>query len=87
MSDVAIPVGATPKPKLDHPVSPVTVIVFLSVLAAGLAFTAYSLYSDMQDAGVQAVSSLPFKKLRRGHVIDKAKRGPVAAGDAIECGR
>jgi PiT family inorganic phosphate transporter len=60
MSDVAIPVGASAKPKLDHPVAPVTAIIFLTVLLAGIGYAALSIYSEVRDAGVTTETSLPF---------------------------
>src|SRR5579862_7951422 len=47
-------------PKLDHGVNPLTLILFLGVLAAGTLFVAYSIYSDIDAAGVQVSSFLPF---------------------------
>jgi PiT family inorganic phosphate transporter len=60
MSDVALPVGASAKPKLDHPVAPTTAIIFLTVLLAGIGYAALSIYSEVKDAGVTAETSLPF---------------------------
>jgi len=60
MSDVAIPVGASAKPKLDHPVAPATAIIFLTVLLAGIGYAALSIYSEVRDAGVTTETSLPF---------------------------
>ena len=36
MTDVALTVGASPKPKLDHPVAPTTPILFVNILVAGI---------------------------------------------------
>ncbi|RUO97888.1 inorganic phosphate transporter [Hyphomicrobium sp.] len=67
MSDVAlsgaVPSGAgspSSRPNLDHGTSPITVLIFLSLLAGGLFFTAYSLYQDIQAAGVPVTTWLPF---------------------------
>ena len=38
MTDVALTVGASPKPKLDHPINPATAILFLSLLLAGILY-------------------------------------------------
>jgi PiT family inorganic phosphate transporter len=48
------------RPKLDARVSPLTAILFFGLLAAGVLFTAYSLYSDASDAGVRTTTWLPF---------------------------
>src|SRR5262245_2680019 len=48
------------KPKLDTKISPITVIIFVGLLAAGVLFTSYSLYSDVSDTGVRATTLLPF---------------------------
>lgn len=68
MSDIAfqpdIAGQAPPKgPKLDQKTNPVTTIVFFGLLAAGFLFTAYSLYSDMQEAHVPAQTYAPFALL------------------------
>jgi PiT family inorganic phosphate transporter len=56
--DTSLPKAA--KPKLDARVSPLTAILFFGLLAAGVLFTAYSLYSDVSDAGVRTTTWLPF---------------------------
>src|SRR5262245_59269275 len=48
------------KPKLDTKISPITVIIFVGLLAAGVLFTSYSLYSDVSDTGVRTTTLLPF---------------------------
>jgi inorganic phosphate transporter, PiT family len=48
------------KPSLDSKKSPLTVVVFLSVLAVGLFFTAYSLGTDVTEAGTDTTNWLPF---------------------------
>jgi inorganic phosphate transporter, PiT family len=60
MSDVAIPVGASAKPKLDHPIAPVTALIFVGMLVAGIGYAALSIYSEVRDAGVTTETSLPF---------------------------
>jgi PiT family inorganic phosphate transporter len=67
MSDVALS-GALPgrsggqssKPNLEHGTSPVTVLIFLALLAGGLFYTAYSLYQDIEAANVPVTTWLPF---------------------------
>jgi PiT family inorganic phosphate transporter len=65
MADVAaLPGSIEPAghggPKLDHGVNPLTVILFLGVLAAGILFVAYSIYSDIDAAGSRITAILPF---------------------------
>ena len=48
------------KPKLDHPLDVRTILVFLAILAAGLLFTAYSIYSDIDASGTSIKSALPY---------------------------
>jgi inorganic phosphate transporter, PiT family len=52
--------GASPKPKLDQPVNPLTLILFFGVLAAGFLFVAYSLYVDVGESGAKITTYLPF---------------------------
>ncbi len=47
-------------PKLDHGINPLTLILFFGVLAAGLLFVAYSIHNDMEAAGAQLTSYVPF---------------------------
>ena len=52
---------AVEKPKLDHPSSPLTLILFFGALAAGLLFMAYSLYDDVSATGVKTTTTyLPY---------------------------
>jgi inorganic phosphate transporter, PiT family len=64
MSDIAALPGsiepASSGPKLDGGVNPLTLILFLGVLAAGLLFAAYSIYSDIDAAGAKLSSFLPY---------------------------
>jgi PiT family inorganic phosphate transporter len=61
MSDIAapMPMQASPKPGLDAKAGPATAIIFILLLAAGLLFTAYSLYTDMKETGVPVSTYLP----------------------------
>jgi len=56
------PAGAQPsaKPHLDHKSGPVTAIVFVLMLAAGLLFAGWSLVGDVQDAGAITAAWLPY---------------------------
>jgi PiT family inorganic phosphate transporter len=58
MSDIAVPTPS--KPDLGTETSPVTILIFLSLLIGGLIFTAYSISSDVQEAGVQNTTWLPY---------------------------
>ena len=50
---------SSPKPKLDHSFDVRGVILFLGVIACGLAYTAWSVYSDLQETGAPIVTYLP----------------------------
>src|SRR6202045_485306 len=52
--------ASSPKPKLDQPINPLTLILFFGVLAAGFLFVAYSLYVDVDETGTKVTSYLPF---------------------------
>ncbi|MFA6262803.1 MAG: inorganic phosphate transporter [Bacteroidia bacterium] len=51
------------RPRLDHKPGPVTAIVFIGLLAAGLLFAAYSLVSDVNEAGARTTTYLPYMLL------------------------
>jgi PiT family inorganic phosphate transporter len=48
------------RPRLDYKAGPATMIIFVGLLAAGLLFTAYSLMSDVTNAGVPTRTIAPF---------------------------
>ena len=50
----------TSRPRLDKSLNPLTVIAFVAVLAAGLLFTAYSLYSDVVSSDIRVTTWVPF---------------------------
>jgi PiT family inorganic phosphate transporter len=65
MADVAVLPGSIEParsggPQFDQDVNPLTVILFMGVLAAAVLFVAYSIYSDIDAAGVKVSSILPF---------------------------
>src|SRR5882757_3148325 len=65
MTDVALggAVGTTassPRPALDKGFNPLTAIIFFGILAAGLLYVAYSLYADVEGAGVKTTTYLPY---------------------------
>src|SRR5580698_7937684 len=47
-------------PKLDQGINPLTLILFLGVLAAGTLYAAYSIYSDIDAAGTSVTSLMPY---------------------------
>jgi PiT family inorganic phosphate transporter len=62
MSDVAAPMPgqASPKPNLDTNVAPTTAIIFILLLAVGLAFTVHGVYTDVSESGVPVTTYVPF---------------------------
>ncbi|MFY9622786.1 MAG: inorganic phosphate transporter [Rhodoplanes sp.] len=68
MTDIAATPHSTPsappglggRPKLDHPVSPLTGILFIGLLGAAILFVAYSLYVDVETSGTKVTTVLPF---------------------------
>jgi PiT family inorganic phosphate transporter len=52
--------GHDPKPKLDHKLDIRALLVFLAVIALGLAFTAWSIYQDLVESGAPVTTYLPF---------------------------
>src|ERR1700691_43321 len=64
MSDIALPGSIEPAkqhgPKLDHATNPLAIILFMGVVGAAILFAAYSIYSDIDAAGVKISSVLPF---------------------------
>ena len=64
MTDVALPGLIEPArrkgPNLDTGVNPLTVIMMMGVVAAGLLFVAYSIYVDIDASGAKVNSYAPF---------------------------
>ena len=58
--DMQEPAKASIRPRLDHPMDIKTILIFLAVLAGGLFFTAYSISRDIDEAGTQVTTALPF---------------------------
>src|ERR1700704_3478800 len=48
------------RPKLDHPIEPLTVIIFLGIIGSALLFVAYSLYGDVAEPGAKVPTYLPY---------------------------
>ncbi|HUP07652.1 MAG TPA: inorganic phosphate transporter [Caldimonas sp.] len=58
---VALPLPAeASRPRLDANSGPVTVLVFLGLLAVGLFYTAYSLYADVSTSSPRTTTWLPY---------------------------
>ncbi|MGA7325850.1 MAG: inorganic phosphate transporter [Rhodomicrobium sp.] len=51
---------ASPKPNLSSKTRPATAIIFILLMGAGLLFTAYSLYNDVEETGTAVTTYLPF---------------------------
>ncbi|MGD9539552.1 inorganic phosphate transporter [Methylocystis sp.] len=49
-----------PKPKLDQSLDIRGLLVFLAVMACGLGFTAFSIWSDLRESGAPVTTYLPF---------------------------
>src|ERR1700684_1248777 len=64
MSDIALPGSIEPAkqrgPQLDHATNPLAAILFMGVVGAAVLSPAYSIYSDIDAAGVKVSSILPF---------------------------
>jgi inorganic phosphate transporter, PiT family len=65
MADVALQAQAgtgavAVRPRLDRGLDPRTTIFFLLLLAGGVFFVAYSLYSDVQASGTRTTTILPY---------------------------
>src|ERR1700744_4730932 len=57
------PIQPASRPNLDKGFNPLTMIIFFGILAAGLAFVAYSIYSDVDATGTKVTSLLPYMLL------------------------
>jgi PiT family inorganic phosphate transporter len=65
MTDIALQLQAgtgaiAVRPRLDGGLNPGTAIIFLLLLAGGLLFVAYSLYSDIAESGTKTTTFLPY---------------------------
>jgi PiT family inorganic phosphate transporter len=68
MTDLAIhqpidqggPIQPASRPNLDKGFNPLTLIIFFGILAAGLLFVAYSIYSDVSATGTRVTSYMPY---------------------------
>ena len=59
-STVVLPASSASRPRLDQKAGPVTTIIFIGLLAAGLLFTGYSLVNDITNAGNKTLTWLPY---------------------------
>src|SRR6202790_5843798 len=59
-TDEGAPVQPAARPNLDKGFNPLTMIVFFGILAAGLLFVAYSIYSDVDATGTKVTTYLPY---------------------------
>ena len=57
--------AASSKPHLDQKSGPLTGVVFVGLLAAGLLFAGWSLIGDVNDAGAGTTAWLPYLLLAR----------------------
>ena len=62
MSDIAAPMPgqASPRPNLDTNFAPTTAIIFILLLAVGLAFTVHGVYTDVRETGLPVTTYVPF---------------------------
>ena len=63
MTDLALPGSIEPavkRPNLDKGFNPLTMILFGGILAGGLLFVAYSLYTDVEATGTKVTSYVPY---------------------------
>src|SRR6202020_449959 len=54
------PIQPASRPNLDKGFNPLTMIIFFGILAAGLAFVAYSIYADVDATGTKVTSYMPY---------------------------
>jgi PiT family inorganic phosphate transporter len=54
------PIQPASRPNLDKGFNPLTMIIFFGILAAGLLYVAYSIYSDVDATGAKVTTYLPY---------------------------
>ncbi|MCA6125090.1 inorganic phosphate transporter [Bradyrhizobium sp. WSM 1704] len=54
------PIQPASRPNLDKGFNPLTMILFFGILAAGLLYVAYSIYSDVDATGTKVTTYLPY---------------------------
>jgi len=52
--------ASSPKPRLDHAFDVRGFLVFLGIIALGLSYTAFSIWSDLKESGAPVTTMLPF---------------------------
>jgi PiT family inorganic phosphate transporter len=57
------PIEPASRPNLDKGFNPLTLILFLGVMAGGVLFVAYSIYADVEATGTRVTSYLPYALL------------------------
>ena len=57
------PIEPASRPNIDKGFNPLTMILFCGIMAAGVLFVAYSIYSDVQATGTRVTSYLPYMLL------------------------
>src|SRR5450755_1900013 len=62
-TDEGAPVQPAARPNLDKGFNPLTLILFMGVMAAGLLYVVYSVYSDVEATGTKITSYLPYLML------------------------
>jgi inorganic phosphate transporter, PiT family len=68
-TDYPAPRAAAARPHLDHVLDPRMALIFLAILAGGLFYMAYSIYSDVSATGGGPTTILPFILLGLAMVI------------------
>jgi inorganic phosphate transporter, PiT family len=58
--DIASKETENPKPHLDQPMGVRSILIFLAIMALGLFFSAYNIYSDISTSGTAVRGLLPF---------------------------
>src|SRR5476651_2344161 len=59
-TDEGAPVQPAARPNLDKGFNPLTLILFFGILAAGLLYVTYSIYSDVDATGTKVTTYLPY---------------------------
>ena len=90
MTDVALPGLIEPArrkgPNLDTGINPLTLIMMMGVVAAGLLFVAYSIYADIDASGARVNSYAPFILLFVALLIARLRSSSTVSRHR-QCGR
>ena len=62
MADLSTPMPgqASPRPDLNTKFAPTTAIIFILLLATGLLFTVYGIYTDIRETRAPVTTYIPF---------------------------